>query len=145
MNRWTGLALLALVACAGKASPVVVKELTVRDAYAFVAKAGGTAAAYAVIRNGTDSAEVLDSITSRAAPSVTAHASSTTNGLVTMTPLERPAIAAGDSLVLQPGESHLMLEGVTRDLVAGDTLTLTFWFQRTGPRAVVATVREYGS
>jgi copper(I)-binding protein len=136
---------LALAGCAGGEVPVAAKELTVRDAYAFEAKAGGVAAAYAVIVNGRDSADVLDSITSTAAGSTTAHASVEADGLVTMTPLERPSIPAHDSLVLQPGGNHLMLEGVVRTLVPGDTLTITYWFRLGGPRPTLTTVRPYGS
>lgn len=121
------------------------KELVVRDAYAFEAKAGGVAAAYAVIVNGRDSATVLDSITSNAAATTTAHGSTVANGLVTMTPLERPAIAPGDSLVFQPGGNHLMLEGLARALVPGDTLTITYWFQPGIRVPVLTTVRAYGS
>ena len=122
-----------------------MKELVVRDAYAFEAKQGGTAAAYAVIVNGLESAEVLDSVTSSAARFTSAHAQSESNGFVTMTPLERPSIPANDSLVLRPGGNHLMLEGLVRTLVPGDTLTITYWFFRAGPRPVLTTVRAYGS
>jgi copper(I)-binding protein len=135
---------LGLVACAGKGTPVV-KDLIVRDAFAFEAKEGGTAAAYAVIVNGREAADVLDSVTSSAARFTSAHAQSESNGFVTMTPLERPTVATGDSLLFQPGGNHLMLEGVTRALVAGDTLTITYWFMNAGPRAVLTTVRAYGS
>ena len=153
MKRRTGaradgrtiVAVLLLAGCAGKEAVPPVKELVVRDAYAFEMKEGGTAAAYAVIVNGQERADVLDSVTSSTARSTSAHAQTMSNGLVTMTPLERPAVAAGDSLVLQPGGNHLMLEGVSRTLVPGDTLTITYWFLHAGPRAVLTTVRAYGS
>jgi copper(I)-binding protein len=136
---------LMLAACGGKETPVVVKDLVIRDAFAFEAKEGGTAAAYAVIVNGREAADVLDSVTSSAARFTSAHAQSESNGFVTMTPLERPTVATGDSLLFQPGGNHLMLEGVKRTLVAGDTLTITYWFMNAGPRAVLTTVRAYGS
>ena len=120
-------------------------KVMVRDAFVFEAAAGGTAAGYAAIQNGTDSAEVLDSVTSTAARTVTAHDTRQANGLVTMVPMERPAIAAHDSLVFRPGSAHLMLEDLSGNLVAGDRLVLTFWFHRAGRIPVDAMVRAYGS
>jgi copper(I)-binding protein len=143
--RRSVLLVLVAAACGGSEIPAASKELTIRDAYAFEAKEGGTAAAYALIVNGSDAADVLDSVTSSVARFTSAHGQSESNGFVTMTPLARPQVGAGDSLVFQPGGSHLMLEGLTRSLVAGDTLTLTYWFQNAGPRPILTTVRAYGS
>ena len=128
-----------------KEVPAAPKELSVTGAYAFVAKQGSAAAAYVVITNGLDSADVIDSVTSTVSRFASMHGQSTNNGFVTMVARDDAMVAAHDSLVLQPGGDHLMLEGVTRDLVARDTLTLTFWFRHSGPRSAVATVRDYGS
>ncbi len=117
----------------------------VRDAFVFEAAAGGTAAGYAVIVNGTDSADVLDSVTTPAAHTTTAHGTREMNGLVSMVPLDAPTIAAHDSLVFRPGASHLMLEGLVGDLKDGERLVLTFWFHRAGRIPVDAMVRPYGS
>jgi copper(I)-binding protein len=117
----------------------------VRDVRAFEASRGGTGAFYATIVNATDSADQIDSLTSPASPVVSAHDSREVNGLVTMVPLEHPAIPAHDSLVFAPGGAHLMLEGLTRDLKSGDSLQVTLWLRRSGPRTVTAVVRPYGS
>ena len=120
-------------------------KLVVRDAFAFEAARGGTAAGYAVIWNGTDSTETLDSVTTTVATTTSAHGTRQEGGLVTMVPLERPAIPAHDSLAFRPGGSHLMLEGLTTDLKDGERLVLVFWFQRAGRIPVDAMVRAYGS
>ena len=117
----------------------------VRDARAFDALQGGTGALYATIVNPSDSAEQLDSVTSPVTPRVTAHDSREMNGMVSMVPLDHPVIPAHDSLVFTPGAAHLMLEDLPRDLKAGDTVMATFWLHRTGPVAVEAIVRPYGS
>ena len=117
----------------------------VRDARAFEALQGGTGALYATIVNPTDSAEVLDSVTSPASPLISAHESRETNGIVTMVPLEHPRIAARDSLVFTPGAAHLMLEDLPHDLKSGESVVATFWLHRTGPIQVTAVVRPYGS
>ena len=140
----TAIPLLGLLlACSG--GTAIPPKVVVRDAFAFEAPSGGTAAGYAVIVNGTDSADVLDSISTPSARSATAHGTKQENGLVSMVPLEAPVIAAHDSLVFQPGGSHLMLEDLLGDLKDGERLVLVFWFHRAGRIAVDAMVRPYGS
>lgn len=132
-----------LLACGG--GTAVPSKVVVRDAFVFEAPVGGTAAGYAVIMNGTDAPEILDSITATVARSVMAHDTRQVGGLVTMVPMERPEIAAHDSLVFRPGAAHLMLEDLNTNLKDGERLVLTFWFYRTGPLPVDAMVRPYGS
>lgn len=135
--------LLSLAACGSGAA--IPRGMVVRDARAFEARAGATAAAYVIVLNATDSADVLDSVTSPMARFVSLYSQKMENGFVTMSPLDHPAIPAGDSLVLQPGGDHMMLESVDRDLTPGVQLPLTFWFHRAGRIDVSATVRPYGS
>jgi copper(I)-binding protein len=130
-----------LAGCGGAEIPA---EMGVRDPYAFEAKLGGTGAIYAVVVNGTDSVETLDSIVSQTG-FISMHTQTEANGLVSMVPVERPEIPAHDSLVFAPGVRHLMLEGQLRDLVPGDSIDLTFWFTRRGYVRTVAVVRPYGS
>jgi copper(I)-binding protein len=115
------------------------------QAYAFEAPAGDVAAAYLTITNQTADTMVLDSVTSDAAPLVSAHTQRTDGGLVSMVPVERIAVAPHDSLVQRPGGDHLMLEGVARALVAGDTIALTLWFRGRPTATLGAIVRPYGS
>ena len=144
-DRRTAVAVLFVVAigCARPSAPP--NEVTVRGARAFEARVGATAAAYATIINGTDSADVLDSVTTRVARFTSLHAQREQGGFVTMTPLARPTIPPHDSLVLRPGGDHLMLEGVDRTLAAGDEVPLVFWFHHAGRIEVVANVSAYGS
>ncbi|HTK56383.1 MAG TPA: copper chaperone PCu(A)C [Gemmatimonadales bacterium] len=138
--------LLVLAAVLGCTAPAAAPgRVVVRDAFAFEAPSGGTAAGYAVIVNGTDSADVLDSVSTPSARSATAHGTKQENGLVSMVPLNAPVIAAHDSLLFQPGGSHLMLEDLLGDLKDGERLVLVFWFHRAGRIAVDAMVRPYGS
>jgi copper(I)-binding protein len=115
------------------------------QAYAFEAPAGDVAAAYLTITNQTADTMVLDSVTSDAAPHVSAHTQRSEGGLVTMVPVGRIAVAPNDSFVQRPGGDHLMLEGVTRPLVAGDTIALTLWFRGRPSATLGAIVRPYGS
>lgn len=144
VGQWAGgpaFLVLLLGGCGGAPLP---PEVVVREPFAFEAKQGGTAAAYAVIVNGTDSTETLDSIVSMTG-FVSMHTQSESNGMVSMVPVEHPTIPAHDSLVFAPGVQHLMIEGYLHDLVPGDSVDLTFWFARRGDVRTVAVVRPYGS
>ena len=55
----------------------------------------------------------------------------------------RLAIPPGGPVRLAPGSYHLMLHGLTRRLVAGDTVTLALHFARAGSAAVRAPVLRY--
>lgn len=139
-----GVALAACLIGCGR-TPVPPAGIVVRDARAFEALVGATAAAYFTVVNGSDSAEVLDSVTSVVAVSASIHTQREQDGFVTMTPLERPSIAPRDSLVLRAGGDHLMLETLDRPLVAGDVVPLVLWFHRAGRIEVSAQVSVYGS
>jgi periplasmic copper chaperone A len=51
------------------------------------------------------------------------------------------AIPASGTVVLEPGGFHVMLDGLRRDLVAGETVELELTFERAGPVTVDALVR----
>ena len=63
-------------------------------------------------------------------------------GMMGMQPVARVEIAAGGSLQLKPGGYHVMLIGLVKDLKAGDTIDVTFRFERAGEITVKAQVRE---
>lgn len=142
-RRVAGLGLLALLAACHRA-PRLPMGAAVLAPFGYEAQAGGPAAAYGTLWNGSDSADVVDSVTTEGSGVAGLHTSETVNGFVTMRALEAPTIAAHDSLALVPGGAHLMIESVPRELRAGDTLALTFWFHRAGPVRAPAPVRAYG-
>jgi copper(I)-binding protein len=137
----------ALVACGSSttASPIGEPDgsLVVRDAWVRAADEGGLSAAYLTIANGT---AVDDALTAVGAPELATAVSlhETTTGEDGMTGMHHvPAIAipASGSLALEPGGYHVMLEGLTHDLVAGETVRLVLTFERAGPVTVDARVR----
>jgi copper(I)-binding protein len=52
------------------------------------------------------------------------------------------AIPAGSTVTLEPGSDHLMLIGLQRTLVQGDTFPLTLWFAQAGEVTVTGRVRR---
>jgi len=59
-----------------------------------------------------------------------------------MHPVARLEVPAGGSVRLKPGSYHLMLMGLTGDLVAGKTIQLDLVFERAGKVVVAAEIRQ---
>ena len=136
----------SLVACGWAApAPDALRggSLTVRDAWVRAADQGGLSAAYLTIANGGPADDVLVGVSAPdLAASVSLHETTTgDDGMTGMRHVLAIAIPAGGSLALEPGGTHLMLEELQRELVAGDTVQLVLTFERAGPVPVDARVR----
>ena len=146
----TSIALAFAVAACGSggsagASPTAVAggPLTFRDAWVRAAQAGGTSAAYMALTNGRVAPEVLTGVS---APDLTASASlhetsSDASGMTGMQSLDSITIPAGGTVALEPGGYHIMLMDLTKELKAGDRVTLVLTFQQAGVVNVTAEVR----
>ena len=53
-------------------------------------------------------------------------------GMMKMRPVEAAEITPGEPSVLQPGDLHIMLIGLTEPLVEGNSFPLTLNFERAG-------------
>jgi len=137
-----------LAACSSAAAPSPLR-ITVTDAWARSTSAtAGTSAAYATITNPGTTADALVGASSPVAASAEVHETMTVGspgasggGMMGMQPVSRIEIPAGGGLQLQPGSYHVMLVGLTRDLVIGATIDLTLTFEKAGPVTVKAQVR----
>jgi len=133
--------LSVLTAACGSGGPShAAATLDVRGPWARAADSGTVTAVYLAILNHTAAPVTFASAASPLAESVTLHETMAMNGMVHMMPVDTaPAIAPGDSLVLAEGGKHLMVSGLRRGLVAGDSLplTLTFADGRTVPVTAV--------
>ena len=143
------LASLALLAACSSAPVLPIAPITVTDAWARSTSAtAGTSAAYATITNAGTAADALVGASSPVAASAEVHQttavgspSASSGGMMGMLPVARVEIPAGGSLQLQPGSYHVMLVGLTKDLVIGQTIELTLTFEKAGPITVMAQVR----
>ncbi len=117
--------------------------LTVTDAWVRPSTGMGMAtAAYLTIANGSGAADALLSVTTPAATSPEIHQTAAdASGMTGMHPVDRIDIPAGQTLKLEPGGYHIMLNGLTADLVAGNTIRLTLTFEKAGAITVTAEVR----
>jgi copper(I)-binding protein len=101
----------------------------------------GNGAVYVVIENRGRQADALLAATSDAAATVELHETRHQGGVMRMRPLPRIDLPPGGRVEMRPGGHHLMLLGLTRDLQAGDTVTVRLRFERAGERVIKAPVR----
>ena len=98
-------------------------------------------AAYATINNTGNENDRLIGIHAESTAKTELHRTSTGDGgVMRMRPIQNLDLPAGAEVVLRPGADHLMLVGVERTLRVGDSLTLTFTFEKAGEKVVDAPV-----
>src|SRR5690606_2757038 len=86
---------------------------------------------------GTDDA--LVGVSSPDATSATLHRTEGT----TMVDADEIDLPSGGAVVMAPGGSHVMVSGLTRDLVEGDTVTVTLRFASSAPLTVEVPVVSF--
>lgn len=140
------------------------KALTVTDAWARPTAAGGTAAVYFELHNGSGQDDALLSVSSESAGATEIHhsmsPSDAMDGMIDhsgadgenegtpvvetdvmiMSPVSRLELPAGERLVFEPGSYHVMLIDLKTDLVAGETLTVTLHFEHNPDIEIVVEV-----
>ncbi len=105
--------------------------------------AGRTTAAYMTITNDGNEDDVLQSARSPKAKAVELHKTTmTADGVMQMREVKNGLpIAAGATLELAPGGTHLMVMGLDEALAGGGELPLTLEFAKSGPMEVTVPVR----
>ncbi len=116
---------------------IVLGKIALDNGWARPGSKGEKSAAYLTITNGTTSDDTLVAIGSEVAEKVELHESiENDDGTFSMQPAGRQGISSGSSLQLKPGGMHLMLFNTSRELTAGDSLTLSLQFKNAGSSAV---------
>lgn len=128
--------LTVLAQAAAPAAPAAVKvgTLTIEQPWSRATPGGArVAGGYVRITNTGTEPDRLVSGTSSAAERVEIHEMATVNGMMTMRPLASGlVIAPGQTVELKPGGLHIMLMGLTRPLVQGQSYKLTLTFEKAG-------------
>jgi copper(I)-binding protein len=137
---------LVLAACGSAASPspsTVSGDMRVEGAWARQSMGMDLAVAvYLSLTNETGSADALIGATSPAAATVEVHETTAdASGQMAMHPVERIALPAGGRVDLEPGGYHIMLIGLTGELMAGDKVEVTLQFVTAADLVVTAEVR----
>jgi protein SCO1/2 len=108
----------------------LAKGVTVTGAYAGPSTADSAAVYLTVANGGTD--DTIVGVSSPDATSATLHSTEGT----TMVDADEIDLPSGSSVVMAPGGGHLMVSGLTRELVEGDTVTVTLRFASSAPLTV---------
>ncbi len=129
----TGKLIAALAACA--LAPTVVgaaEAIRVDDAWARATPPGvENGAAYCKIVSAAG-ADRLTGARSAAARAVEVHTTRSANGVLEMHGVDSLPLAAGETVELAPGGTHLMLIGIAGPLVPGTTIEVTLVFEKAG-------------
>ncbi len=119
-------------------SPLLAGDITIMDPYARASRPGApTGAMFMSIQNTGAFADRLIAARSPIAAMVQIHTHIEDDGIMKMREVEAGiTVPAGDTYTLSRGGDHVMLMGVTQDLVDGETVPLTLDFEIAGEIAI---------
>ncbi|MFH5831490.1 copper chaperone PCu(A)C [Halalkalibaculum sp. DA3122] len=118
-------------------------RIEIRGAWARPANPGMMGGAYLTVANGTKQADTLIGITTDIADTAEIHESySRYDGISGMRPAGPLPIKAGSVLEMKPGAFHIMLMEVNKTLAAGDSISATLHFSRSGSLNVQIPIRQ---
>ena len=106
---------------------------------------GRQGAGFLTIRNTGAAADRLVSATSPVAGRTELHTHIRDGDVMRMRQVEDIAVPARGSVTLEPGGLHLMFMGLTRPLVAGETIPVTLRFAQAGEVTIQLAVQAAGA
>jgi copper(I)-binding protein len=116
--------------------------LAARDAWSRAADSGATASVYFSLHNSAADADTLIGVSSDVAEETMMHVSMEHGGTMRMAHVTSLPVPARDSVAFQPLGAHVMLNGLRRALVAGDTIAITLQFSSGRTLGVRSGVRQ---
>lgn len=147
LSKLAMIATLIAVAPAAMAQAGGTSTIAVEQPWARATPAGAmTGAVYMTLANKAKDADRLTAASSDVAAKVQIHEMAVVNGIMQMRQLVNGlAIPAGGSVTLKPGSYHVMLIGLKKQLVAGQTLPLTLTFAKAGNISVTVPIQAIGA
>ena len=147
LSKLTVMALLLAAAPAAFAQAGGPSKINVEQPWARATPAGAmTGAVYMTLANKTDTADRLIAASSDVAGKVQVHEMAVVNGIMQMRELPSGlAIPAGGSVTLKPGGYHVMLIGLKKPLIAGQSLPLTLTFAKAGNISITVPIQAVGA
>jgi periplasmic copper chaperone A len=145
--KFAMMAILTAVAPAALAQAGGTSSIAVEQPWARATPAGAmTGAIYMTLANKTKEADRLTAASSDVATKVQIHEMAVVNGIMKMRQLvDGLAIPAGGSVTLKPGGYHVMLIGLKKQLIAGQTLPLTLTFAKAGDISITVPIQAIGA
>lgn len=147
LRRLSRLAATIAIVCLAACSPASSGAVRVSGAWAPATPKGApVGAGYMTIANDGAAAVRLTGGQSAVAERVEIHAMSTIGGVMRMRPIEGGLeVPSGGSVELKPSGMHLMLIGLKRPLVAGESVVVTLIFADGARLETPLEVRTMGS
>ncbi|MGO8917455.1 MAG: copper chaperone PCu(A)C [Stellaceae bacterium] len=140
------LAGLVLVLALGAGAARADNGVRIDGAWARATPAAAkTGAIYLTITNTGSAPDTIESASTPAADKAELHEMKMENGVMEMRPVRSLTVAAGKSVVLQPGGYHLMLTGLKAPLKEGQTVPVTVIFKHAGAQQVTVSVAKIGA
>ncbi len=143
------VALIATAQLAGcapgpAAGSIVTKSgLSIRDAFARPAPAGGIGGAFLTVVNPGSTADRLVAASTPVAQSVELHETIDDNGVMKMRPVPGGyEVPANGKLELKPGGKHLMFVGLSSPLTEGQEVEITLTFEKAGDVTIKAPIHQ---
>ena len=122
---------------------VAAGKLTVTSAWARATAPGaGMGAVYLHIENGSAKSDRLLKLSTSVAASASVHQTEIVDDVARMREVAMLHVAPGEKIEFAPGGLHIMLMGLKKPLVVGQTFELELLFEVGGTRKVVVTVRD---
>jgi len=148
-----GLAAVAATGCRGRASPggaeqfrrngIVVSNVVAPEPVGTGAPADATMGVFLVVANEGDVDDTLAGVESPLAAKAQLHAAMGEGDMTMMMPLPALPVPHRAEVRLKPGGTHIMLEGLRRQVTAGDTVPIVLIFRRAGRVPIRARVVKY--
>ena len=145
MRRFTLAAIALCAATSIYAADAQIGNLSIDDAWAKSGQVGPVpSAAFMVIKN-KGGADKLVSANCDCAKSTELHNVKMIDGAMKMYKVDAMDVPANGDLTLKSGSYHIMLIGLTRPLVAGETVPLKLKFEKAGEVTVSAKIKDKAS
>ena len=141
------MAMLIAVAPAAFAQDSGKSAIAVEQPWARATPGGAkTGAAYMTLTNKAGTEDRLTAASSDVADKVQVHEMSMVNGIMKMREVEGGlAVPANGSVTLKPGGYHVMLIGLKKPLVDGQSFPLTLTFAKAGNISITVPVKAMGA
>lgn len=147
LSKLSLVAVLLAAAPAAFAQADGTSKISVEQVWARATPAGAaTGAVYMTLANKSDTADRLTAASSDVASKVQIHEMAVVKGIMQMKELaDGLPIPAGGSVTLKPGGYHVMLIGLKKRLIAGQTLPLTLTFAKAGTMSITIPIQAIGA
>jgi copper(I)-binding protein len=134
----------AVLLAAALAVPAASADgLTVTNAWSRstppVAKVG---VVYFTLKNDSQKSDRLLKLSTSVAEKVEVHRTEVLDGIARMREVAVLHVEGGETIAFEPGGLHVMLVGLRKPLVAGETYDLKLLFEVAGPRTVQVRIRK---